>query len=75
MTTYYIYENHLGGGVWWSEHESSYDDLYCETCGDSDWPLGTFETAQDLKEIVIDRYGEEYADEVVKEFNGEVADE
>lgn len=31
----YLYESHLGG-YYASEDEIPYEDLYCETCGDSD---------------------------------------
>lgn len=31
----YLYESHLGG-YFITEDEVSYEDLYCETCGDSD---------------------------------------
>lgn len=31
----YLYESHLGG-YYTSEDEIPYEDLYCETCGDSD---------------------------------------
>lgn len=31
----YLYESHLGG-YYISEDEIPYEDLYCETCGDSD---------------------------------------
>lgn len=32
----YIYENHIGGGLYITDEEQDYDELYCETCGDSD---------------------------------------
>ena len=31
----HLYESHLGG-YFITENEVSYEDLYCETCGDSD---------------------------------------
>ena len=33
---FYIYEDHLGGGCYCTDHELDYDELYCEQCGDSD---------------------------------------
>lgn len=39
----YYYENHLDGGFYTSEESLSYDELYCEECGDSDQPLGYYE--------------------------------
>ena len=32
----YIYSCHLGSGLYVSDSEIPYDQLYCETCGDSD---------------------------------------
>jgi hypothetical protein len=54
----YIYENHISGNCYTSEHELDYDDLYCETCGDSDWPVGYAAT-------------DERADEMIKRFEME----
>ena len=43
----YYYESHMGG--WYSsEIEYDSDDLYCETCGDSDWCLGWYEDDDDF---------------------------
>ena len=41
----YIYESHMGG-VYCSEENLDYDDLYCETCGDGDSLLGDFENIE-----------------------------
>ena len=68
---YYLYENHLGGGVYWSEYERDWKDLYCETCGDADWRLGTFKTADELKNLLED-FDSEYVREVIAEFMEEV---
>ena len=38
----YIYESHIGG-YYASDEEYDYDELYCETCGDSDRLLGEFD--------------------------------
>lgn len=38
----YIYESHMGG-YYASDEEYGYDELYCETCGDSDHLLGEFD--------------------------------
>ena len=57
----YYYENHLGG-YYSSEEELDYEDLYCETCCDSDWPLGYYETEEEFLKEYSKRY-EEYDDE------------
>lgn len=49
----YLYESHLGG-LYTSDEELDYDDLYCSQCGDSDWLIGTFETIKDFWELVKD---------------------
>ena len=46
----YIYENHMGG-LFASDRELSYEECYCETCGDSDWLIGEADT----REEVLDR--------------------
>lgn len=32
----WIYDDHCGNGYFVSDRELSYDELYCETCNDSD---------------------------------------
>lgn len=49
----YLYENHLGG-LYISDEQLDYDDLYCEQCSDSDWPIGSFETIQDFWALIKD---------------------
>ena len=68
----YMYESHLGG-IYFSNMNYSYDELYCETCGDSDWNLGEVETWDDVLERVTDEdgfvmYYEDYLEEKKKEF-------
>lgn len=41
----YIYENHLGG-LFCSERELDFDEIYCEDCGDSDTLIGCADTAE-----------------------------
>ena len=46
----YIYESHMGS-LYASDYELSYEETYCEQCGDSDWFIGyatTREEAWDL---------------------------
>lgn len=47
----YIYENHMGG-LYSSDYQLDFDDLYCEQCGDSDWELGNYETPEELWEDI-----------------------
>ena len=49
----YLYESHLGG-LYTTEDIRSYDELYCETCGDSDWELGEFETLEEFWNLISD---------------------
>lgn len=37
---YYFYASHMGDGIYASEWDYDYDELYCEQCGDSDMRLG-----------------------------------
>ena len=47
----YIYESHMGG-LYSSFESLDWDDLYCEQCGDSDWEIGNFETAEEAWEYL-----------------------
>lgn len=49
----YLYESHLGG-IYVTDKRLSSKSLYCEQCGDSDWPIGSFETIKDLWSLVKD---------------------
>lgn len=49
----YLYESHMGG-IYTTEDRQSYDSLYCETCGDSDWELGEFDTLEEFWNLIID---------------------
>lgn len=70
---YYLYENHMGG-MFYTYEERDYEDMYCETCGDSDWFMGTFETEEELKDLMGDKYCEEDMEGLLKEFRAERAD-
>lgn len=70
----YLYEGHMGC-YYWTQEEREYEDLYCETCGDCDFFLGTFETVEELKELIRDgHFAEEYVEEILQEFRAEGAD-
>ena len=47
----YIYESHLGG-LYATNYARSYDELYCEQCGDSDEFLGYAETREEAWELL-----------------------
>lgn len=49
----YLYENHMGG-LYTSDEYMDYEELYCETCGDSDFLLGTFELVSEFWDLIED---------------------
>ena len=49
----YIYEGHLGH-LYTSDRPLSYEETYCETCGDSDWLIGYAETKSDAWSLLKD---------------------
>lgn len=49
----YLYESHLGG-LYTSLDEQSYDDCYCEQCGDSDWLLGYYDSGEEVLRALCD---------------------
>ena len=50
----YLYEGHMGN-LYTTDDELDFDKLYCEQCGDSDWPIGSFETVKDFWKLVKDK--------------------
>ena len=67
----YIYENHMGG-LFTSYCELSYEECYCETCGDSDWLIGEADTREEVLELLRDEDGFiPYTDEYMQEFLNE----
>lgn len=67
----YIYENHLGGGLYTSDYEIDYEDLYCEQCGDSDGYIGEADTREEAYELLKDSYDEEYLNEFLKDWEND----
>lgn len=64
----YIYENHMGG-LFTSDHELSYEECYCETCGDFDFLIGEADTREEVIELLRDGDGFVlYTDEYIQEF-------
>ena len=49
----YIYENHMGG-LFTSERELSYEECYCENCGDSDCLIGEADTREEAWSLLKD---------------------
>lgn len=49
----YIYENHMGG-LYASEELIEYYQLYCETCGDSDYLIGSASTREEAWGLIKD---------------------
>lgn len=49
----YLYESHMGG-IYTDEDFLDFDDLYCETCGDSDYCMGSFNTLREFWELIRD---------------------
>ena len=49
----YIYEDHIYGDFYVSEEEIPYEDLYCETCNDSD-SLVVYGTVKDILDKALE---------------------
>jgi len=49
----FLYESHLGG-YFASEEELEWEGLYCETCGDSDYLVGEYETKEEREKLLMD---------------------
>lgn len=50
----YVYEDHLGGGMYASCRELSYEERYCEQCGDTDWLIGYAATKAEAWDLLKD---------------------
>ncbi|MCO0831927.1 hypothetical protein NFX39_02300 [Fructobacillus sp. W13] len=62
--TLYAVESHMGG-VYFEDTDLDVDDdyscsaddpYYCETCCDSDWPLGPIDTPLEMLALLVERY-------------------
>ena len=49
----YIYQSHMGG-LYTTDEPQDWEDMYCETCGDSDTELGKAETIQEAWALLED---------------------
>ena len=47
----YLYESHMGG-LYSTQEEQEFEDLYCEQCGDSDWFIGEHETLEEYWNLI-----------------------
>lgn len=63
----YIYESHLGR-LYTSDERLSFEELYCEACGDSDHLLGYAETREEAKEILTVLGWYDLEDKYVQDF-------
>jgi hypothetical protein len=50
----YIYESHFGD-LYATNKEIDWEDLYCEVCGDMDWPIGYASTRAEAWELLEDK--------------------
>jgi hypothetical protein len=62
--TKYIYDSHMGGLYCSEEYRT---DTYCETCGDSDWLIGTASSRPMARKMILE-YCEDYRKEYLEEF-------
>lgn len=51
----YLYEGHMGG-LYTNEDYLDFEELYCESCGDSDFCFGSFETEEELRNVLLEYY-------------------
>ena len=49
----YFYRGHLSGELYSSDEFLDYEDLYCETCGDSDEYIGYAETKEEAWSLLL----------------------
>lgn len=58
----FIYESHLGR-LYADDSLLSSEDLYCESCGKSDWFIGAAFTKEEAVHLLIDYYKDGFYDE------------
>lgn len=59
----YYYVSHLTGTIFSSPTIRSYEQRYCEVCGDSDNYLGFFNTEEEAKAAWEKEYNSHYEEE------------
>ncbi|MFA7157649.1 MAG: hypothetical protein WC123_08205 [Bacilli bacterium] len=60
----YIYESHLGG-LFTTKEKLSFEDLYCEQCGDWDQLLGRANTKDEFSKLINE---EEWIENYIQNF-------
>lgn len=50
--TIYVYENHLYGHLYSVDHELSYDEAYCDECGDTEHLVCVINSLEDIKKFI-----------------------
>lgn len=70
---HYLYESHLGG-YYDTDDLKSADELYCESCGDFDWPIGTYRTQEEREEL-IRNWEHDWGDDSDEEYDEEWPEE
>ncbi len=71
-TILYIYVDHLHGGFYISDHEQSYEERYCDQCGDSDHLCATIQSKDDIKHFIENIDSELFDIEYILEFTDEL---
>lgn len=73
----WFYIGHLDGGIYATDEQQDFADLYCETCGDSDWEIGEFNSANEFikfmaetDDVFLEGYEKGYLDNIAKEYFG-----
>lgn len=76
----FIYENHLYGGLYTSNHKLSWEELYCEQCEDHDQFIGEFDSAVELLKHLADEidandgYGGYAIESLIDDLRGDFKD-
>ena len=68
----YIYEGHMGS-LFVSDEVLDYEQLYCETCGDSDTLIGYADNRKDAERLLKsykDIFDESYIKKFIDEYFG-----
>lgn len=68
----YIYDGHMGG-LYVSDEALEYEQLHCETCGDSDTLIGYVDNRKDaerLLESYKDIFDESYIEKFIDKYFG-----
>lgn len=60
---WYVYECHLSGDYYISDKELSYEERYCEQCGDSDRLMDSFDTEEEAENYIVSLNNGEFEDD------------